>query len=142
MKQLSIFFFVFILNLLTFIKPAHASCEIGETVFRDTLYGAGIGAGVGGLVLLANSDSKNIGPTMATGALVGVGLGVATGIIEVSLSGCGNREAKNDSSRLKFSPMFAVLPKTVFQDNVLLQKEVPFAISQVSPGLNVTLQLN
>ncbi|MES2614142.1 MAG: hypothetical protein V4591_01870 [Bdellovibrionota bacterium] len=118
----------YILSIFTLIasntQNAFASCEVGPILFRDTLYGAAIGGGVGALVLIANSDSSNIAPTFAASALVGAGAGLLTGIFEISLSNCsggggGGHKKNRDENygyELKVRPMFSVA------DNLNLNK--------------------
>lgn len=77
-----------------------ASCpSIGGTIIRDSLYGIAIGAGVSGLVLLASQDDTDIAAKLATGALIGGGVGAAVGVVEIVLSPCyrsSSQKKRND----------------------------------------------
>ncbi|RDB36927.1 MAG: hypothetical protein DCC88_02635 [Spirobacillus cienkowskii] len=84
-------FFVFIANF----NQAHAQCEVGVTLFRDTLYGAAVGAGAGALILIANQSTKSIAPQLASATLVGAGVGVIVGVIELSFSDCFSKDRQN-----------------------------------------------
>ena len=76
----------------------------------DTLFGAGIGLGVGALVLVANQNSNNIAANLATATLVGAGVGAVVGIVELSLSDCGQRHgASVEKPGFKAQPMLTLL---------------------------------
>lgn len=63
-------------------------CTIAETVFTDGLYGMGAGLVVGALWMTANvknTQADEVVPTLATGALVGGGVGAVLGIVEVGI---------------------------------------------------------
>jgi hypothetical protein len=53
----------------------------GEIIFRDAMYGTAIGA-VGGLAVYAINGTKDFGPTVGTGVLLGLLFGVGVGIYE------------------------------------------------------------
>lgn len=78
--------------------PAQAaSCDLGATIFRDTLYGLGVGAAVGGVYLLARSDNEDAGEIvsdLASASLIGAGVGAIIGIVEASL--CARGLASNE----------------------------------------------
>jgi len=105
--------------------PSYAdSCNAGYLLFRDTLYGAAVGAGVGALILVANQNSNNIAPVLATSTLVGGGVGLGIGILEITLDGdCSfqrNKSHYNESSTsLKASPIVSFVQND--QRNVTLQ---------------------
>ncbi|NRA65493.1 MAG: hypothetical protein HRU19_13480 [Pseudobacteriovorax sp.] len=62
----------------------------GTIVFKDTLYGIGIGGLIGGLgVAASGGDSDNAGQIVAGGALLGALFGVGFGAYEVSSRECG-----------------------------------------------------
>ncbi len=63
-------------------------CTIAQTVFTDGLYGMGAGLIVGALWMTANAqntEGSDVVPTLATGALIGGGVGAVLGIVEVGL---------------------------------------------------------
>ncbi len=70
-------------------SAAHArDCTIAQTVFTDGLYGMGAGLIVGALWMTANAQNtqgSDVVPTLATGALIGGGVGAVLGIVEVGL---------------------------------------------------------
>ena len=81
-------------------------------MFRDTLFGAGIGLGVGALVLIANQSSDKIAPNLATATLIGAGVGAVVGIVELSLSDCsGRRNAQKKEEGFRARPMLSFLPQ-------------------------------
>ncbi len=86
MKKLS--FGLLLFTLIQLAPQARANCDFGQTIFRDSLYGGLIGATVGALFLVANQSSTNVAPALATGALIGIGGGLVTGIVESSVSDC------------------------------------------------------
>ena len=100
------------LLLLPTFQVAHAQCEVGPVMFRDTLFGAGIGVGVGALVLIANQNSDNIAPNLATATLIGAGVGAVVGIVELSLSDCSasRRNALKKEEGFQARPMFSFIP--------------------------------
>ena len=78
---------------------AHANCEVGRILFRDMFYGTIMGTGVGALVMAANESTNRVGQHLATGALIGLGVGAAIGIVEIALS----EECKTSSSSKGYS---------------------------------------
>jgi hypothetical protein len=84
-------FFVFLVSVLQPVR-AHAECSVGVTLFRDTLYGTGVGFVVGGLVLLAKGDDKDIVQQLATASLIGTGVGAVVGIADVALNPCTRKD--------------------------------------------------
>ncbi len=98
--------------MLPTFHSAHAQCEVGPVMFRDTLFGAGIGLGVGALVLIANQSSDKIAPNLATATLIGAGVGAVVGIVELSLSDCsGRRNAQKKEEGFQARPMLSFLPQ-------------------------------
>ena len=105
-----------------FNQKAQASCDVGPVLFQDTLYGAGIGTGIGALVLLANSSSNNIAPTLAASALAGIGTGLVVGVVELSLSDCAFGKASKNSeashnSHFHLEPLVALWKEPSFPEN-------------------------
>ena len=70
------------------VANAASECQIGYTVFRDTMYGSAIGAGVGTLYLVAASSTTRIPSTIATSALIGASVGVVVAGVEVYTQNC------------------------------------------------------
>lgn len=96
-------------SVLLSATPARAkSCELGETIFRDTLYGMGVGAIVGGVYLLtrvSSIDGSDVISDLATASLVGAGVGAVIGVAEAGL--CTRGLAASE-------PGFQFLRPTVF----------------------------
>ncbi|MGY3802523.1 hypothetical protein ACWNT8_00430 [Pigmentibacter ruber] len=94
------------------MQEANAACDVGPVIFRDTLFGAGIGLGVGALVLVANQNSNNVPANLATATLIGAGVGAVIGIVELSLSDCGQKHTlKKEKPGFQASPMLTLLPE-------------------------------
>lgn len=70
---------ILVITLILLANTAFAQ-DRGETVFRDTLYGAGIGALLGAAVYLA--DDSHFGEKLAAGLIVGTVGGLAYGLYE------------------------------------------------------------
>jgi hypothetical protein len=102
-----------------FNQYANASCDFGSTIFRDSLYGTALGAGVGALVLVANSSTSNIAPNIATSALVGAGLGMVVGVVELSMSECVASRHESDLSDTNHT--FSVRPLLGFTNAKLTE---------------------
>lgn len=114
MKIKFYWFFTILTALFLNSQNVYASCDVGPVLFRDTLYGTGVGAGLGALVLIANSSTTNIAPTVATAALVGAGAGLIVGALEISVSGCmsgSGKKGRDDSYSFGFNmkPMINVV---------------------------------
>ncbi len=104
------------LTIFPVMESAHAACDVGPVIFRDTLFGAGIGLGVGALVLVANQNSNNIAANLATATLIGAGVGAVVGIVELSLSDCGQRHGANvEKPGFKAQPLLTLLPEKKFE---------------------------
>ena len=147
-------FFFSIMTLLAavfgIIQNASASCDVGPVLFRDTLYGAAVGTGVGALVLLSTSSSSNIPSTLATSALVGAGVGLVVGVVEISMSNCttggGGRKSHDDSQNygLNLKPMVTIVEAK--SGNLLVPSIQPsrndFSINTVAGGITLEYALN
>ena len=72
-----------------------ASCDTvaGALIFKDMGYGILMGGILTGLALASQGDSEEIGQKMATGALVGAGLGAGLGFYELGTRECGYVQA-------------------------------------------------
>jgi hypothetical protein len=100
------------LLLFPTFQVAQADCDVGPVLFRDTLFGAAIGVGVGALVLVANQTTDRIAPNLATATLIGAGVGVVVGVVELSLSDCpARRNASVETSGFHARPMLTFLPQ-------------------------------
>jgi opacity protein-like surface antigen len=100
--------------VLSFVATSSAQardCTIAETVFTDGLYGMGAGLIVGALWMTANAQNtqgSDVVPTLATGALIGGGVGAVLGIVEVGLC-INDRKSSSPLPKLGFqtpSPVF------------------------------------
>lgn len=69
-----------VLTGLAILGTQQAKALDGQIIFRDSLYGAGIGA-LGGLAIYA-TDGKDFGKKVGTGVLIGLIFGVGVGIYE------------------------------------------------------------
>lgn len=96
------------LLILPAFQFAKADCDVGPVLFRDTVFGAAIGTGVGALVMISNQSSDRIAPNLATAALIGAGAGAVVGIVELSFSDCS---VKRKNSGLRATPLISFLPK-------------------------------
>ena len=64
-------------------------CNIGETIFKNTLYGTGIGVIFGGLFILGTQgNSSDKLHYLPFGAAVGAAVGLGIGIVDTYYSGC------------------------------------------------------
>ncbi len=68
------------LSLFIFQSTAFAIESEGELIFRDTLYGAAIGALLGTAVFLA--DQNHFGEKLGVGVVIGTWGGLAFGVFE------------------------------------------------------------
>ncbi|KAB8027985.1 hypothetical protein [Fluviispira multicolorata] len=138
----------FVLTSITFLIPcwqsAQAQCEVGPVLFRDTLFGAGIGAGVGALILVANETSDKVPAKLATATLIGAGVGILVGVVELSFSDCGsgNRHVRNsEQPGFHAEPLFAFVNKPIiYGKNLENDTKNPFELanlSNISMGLKV-----
>ncbi|RUM49665.1 MAG: glycine zipper family protein [Hydrogenothermus sp.] len=91
----------------------------GEIIFRDTLYGAGVGALAGGAYYLI--DSEDFGSKIGTGLLVGLIVGFGIGVYE----------SQTALVEIENGKMHASLPEIKIQ-NVNLNHYKLDTISQVS----------
>jgi hypothetical protein len=123
---------------------AQAECDVGPVLFKDTLFGAAIGVGVGALVLVANQTTDRIAPNLATATLIGAGVGVVVGVVELSLSDCPARHnsAYVDNSGFRARPLFTFLPQnqidtpnasSVFKDKLSVEN-----LNKVAMGVSVS----
>jgi len=71
-----------ILTLLVFQSAAFAVESEGEIIFRDSLYGAAIGAIMGTAIYLADQD--NFGAKIGIGVAIGTLGGLAFGVVETN----------------------------------------------------------
>jgi hypothetical protein len=69
-----------ILSLFIFQGAAYAIESEGEVIFRDSLYGAAIGAILGTAIYLADQD--NFGAKLGAGVAIGTLGGLAFGVME------------------------------------------------------------
>lgn len=67
-----------------------ANCDepAAGVVFKDMLYGIGIGTILSGLYLISSSSDNDNGKVLGRGALVGGILGTGAGIYEVAVRNC------------------------------------------------------
>ncbi len=72
------------------VSAADAACDSlgGSVLFRDSLYGLGIGAILGGLGVAASDSSDNSTQVVAGTALAGTLFGLGFGIYEVASRDC------------------------------------------------------
>lgn len=67
----------------------------GAIVFKNTLYGIGLGGIITGLVMLSSDERDNADKKVANGALIGAGFGLGYGIYDaVSRSGSSLAESE------------------------------------------------
>lgn len=78
------------LGLATPNLALSASCKdpAAGVVFKDMLYGIGIGGILSGLYLISSSSDNDNGQVLGRGALIGGVLGTAAGVYEVSVRNC------------------------------------------------------
>ena len=69
-----------ILSMMIFQTAAFALETEGEVIFRDALYGAGIGVLLGAALYVADDD--DFGTKISTGLIVGTVVGLAVGFAE------------------------------------------------------------
>lgn len=90
-----------------------SSCDFSNTVLRNTIYGTAIGAGVGTLYMVATAASSDrLAPGIATSALVGAGAGFILGLVDLSYSGCFDKDRDRYDSYekgLRIRPLVTVL---------------------------------
>lgn len=67
----------------------------GQVIFMDTLYGAGTGLLITGVLELTRDNNDDFAQRMALGTAIGSGAGLGLGIAEVTLRDC------SESSRVK-----------------------------------------
>ena len=67
----------------------------GEVVFLDTIYGTGTGLLVSGVIELTHDEHAQWDKRLATGSAIGAGLGLALGVLEVSLRDCSDPSRVN-----------------------------------------------
>ncbi len=136
-RSLLVSFSVFSSFLLTPFQAHAATCDMGGIIFKNVMYGTGIGAGVGALVQLANSNSSHIIPNIATSALIGAGIGAVVGVVEISYSeNCAKRKKENDdyALNLKFKPLVKLANTTNANDGI------PFPhVVKEKPGAGLTV---
>lgn len=79
-----------------------ASCDdpAAGVVFKDMLYGIGIGGILSGLYLLSSSSDEDNGKVLGRGALIGGLLGTGAGIYEVAVRNCDGMLGYRDGPRL------------------------------------------
>jgi hypothetical protein len=80
-------YFLLILMAVTFTltpKTALAQDDTMPLIFRDTLWGAGIGAFLGGLLLLTTDDKSDHWDYVAYGSLIGAVGGLAYSVTSTS----------------------------------------------------------
>jgi hypothetical protein len=75
---------VFALSILLFQGTAFAVETEGEVIFRDALYGAAIGALLGGTMYIL--DQEDFGQKVGTGIIIGTVGGLIYGVIETQQS--------------------------------------------------------
>ncbi len=113
-----------IASFLPQAKAADIACDSlgGSVVFRDSLYGLGLGAIIGGLGVAASENADNAGQIVAGTALAGTLLGLGFGVYEVTARDCSEPKPdqynKNEynfkSSELKAGlqvPKFVFIPQ-------------------------------
>lgn len=100
-------------SFLAFSSKAHAaggacSQSGGAIIFQDTLYGLGTGTLIGGLVLLTQDKHDNVAQKLATGGLIGAGLGLGFGFYDVSSRNCNQAASVKpgwSNPQLAFNPV-------------------------------------
>ena len=93
-----------ILALFLFQSSAFAFGTDGEVIFRDTLYGAAIGALLGTAFYVADDD--DFGSKISSGVIIGTLAGLAYGVYETNTF----VELKNDKIKLAI-PTPIIVPK-------------------------------
>lgn len=91
-----------LVGMLTAAAPAQgAACDdpAAGVVFKDMLYGIGIGTILSGLYLISSSSDNDNGKVLGRGALVGGLLGTGAGIYEVAVRQCDGMVAKPEGAR-------------------------------------------
>lgn len=119
-------------------NSAYAQCEVGSTIFRDTLFGAGIGLGVGALVLVANETSTGVAPKLATASLIGAGVGALIGVVEISFnSSCGSGYASQTPK-----PGFSATPMFAFENTASNSTSKESFFKKLALGVNLEYVLD
>lgn len=133
--------------VFTYTKPSKAGeCNLGGTLFSNMFYGGLIGAGVGGLVALANKDSKNLASRLATAGLIGIGTGGVIGVIQSSVYDCRHEDAPKKREKpdyyegsLRFTPKFSYLAEpNIVTDTV---QTAPVTFKQLQNNVGFGLQM-
>lgn len=111
---------------------AHASnpaCDTvgGAVVFKNSLYGLGIGALLGGLGLAVAGDADNAGQVVAGGALVGMIGGIGFGVYEVSNRDCNQQRPdylQRNEYKFQSSAVHSFLEQPLFKADPLRKHDV------------------
>lgn len=85
------------------VTASRAECQLGYTVFRDTLYGGAIGAGIGTLYLVATATTKHLPETIGTASLLGVSGGLIVAGVETYNQDCFGTQVGGSSSEHSWS---------------------------------------
>ena len=135
----------FLFTSLGFAKEAHASCDVGHIIFKDVLYGTAIGAGVGTLFLLANSQSSNIIANIATSALIGGGVGGVVGVVEIAYTNtCSTHDKKKHEDEdfvFTIKPMIQIVQNKDPQTSSLTQT-LKLPLHKLGAGFTFEYALN
>jgi hypothetical protein len=120
LKKVKIFVFLLLFYITNF---AHAECDMGPLLFRDTFLGAAVGAGIGVLLQISNQSTDRIAGNIATSTIVGAGVGGMVGVVELYFSHFGNHRSAwaLEKSHFFARPFFAWSP--IFRNS-------PFAVSK------------
>jgi hypothetical protein len=151
MKKKALYFLTFLIAIFSVAK-SEAACEIGPILFRDTLYGTAVGTGVGALVLLSTSNSSNIAPTLATSALIGAGVGLIVGVVELSYSDCSfggggggkshrKRDDSYDSYGFNLKPLITIVDTKVNEPSLQATPQ-NFGFNKMGGGLTFEFPIN
>lgn len=99
----------------------------GGVILKDTLYGAGVGGIIAGLVVLSKDDKSDSGKQIANGGLIGGVLGLGLGIAEIAMRDCSQPSRASSSLEPGFSFPDIILARNE-QDDLQVGLSIKYVI--------------